>query len=98
MTDIPQNEVASAEEAAPMHAAVERRALAEFWFYFSENRGAVIGLVVFLALILVALLAPVIAPYGPNVQDRNALLVPPARTAFQSPSASRASFTGYQSA
>ena len=77
MTDIPQNEVASAEEAAPMHAAVERRALAEFWFYFSENRGAVIGLVVFLALILVALLAPVIAPYGPNVQDRNALLVPP---------------------
>ena len=76
MTDIPQNEVASAEEAAPMHAAVERRALAEFWFYFSENRGAVIGLWVFVALVLIALFAPLIAPHSPNQQYRDALLVP----------------------
>ena len=30
-------------------AQMRRQMLAEFWFYFSENRGAVIGLVVFVA-------------------------------------------------
>ncbi len=54
-----------------------RAMLAEFWFYFSENRGAVIGLYVFLALIAIALLAPLIAPHAPNEQFRDALLVPP---------------------
>ena len=51
--------------------------LAEFWFYFSENRGAVIGLWVFVALVLIALFAPLIAPHSPNQQYRDALLVPP---------------------
>jgi dipeptide transport system permease protein len=51
--------------------------LAEFWFYFSENRGAVIGLYAFLALIAIALLAPLIAPHAPTEQFRDALLVPP---------------------
>ncbi|MGS1094993.1 ABC transporter permease subunit [Aquamicrobium terrae] len=50
----------------------------EFWFYFSENRGAVIGLWVFIALVIVALLAPWIAPHGPAAQFRDAVLVPPA--------------------
>ncbi len=54
-----------------------RAMLAEFWFYFSENRGAVIGLYVFLALIALALLAPLIAPHAPTEQFRDALLVPP---------------------
>ena len=54
-----------------------RRQLAEFWFYFSENRGAVIGLVVFLLLVVVALAAPLIAPHAPNAQYRDAVLVPP---------------------
>ena len=54
-----------------------RAMLAEFWFYFSENRGAVTGLYVFLALIAIALLAPLIAPHLPNEQFRDALLVPP---------------------
>jgi dipeptide transport system permease protein len=54
-----------------------RRRLAEFWFYFSENRGAVIGLVVFLLLVIVALAAPLIAPHAPNAQYRDAVLVPP---------------------
>ena len=31
-------------------AQMRRQMLAEFWFYFSENRGAVIGLFVFVAL------------------------------------------------
>ena len=52
-------------------------AIAEFWHYFSENRGAVIGLWVFLALIVVAIFAPVIAPHDPTAQARDALLVPP---------------------
>ncbi len=52
-------------------------ALAEFWHYFSENRGAVIGLWVFLALILIAILAPLIAPHDPTAQARDALLMPP---------------------
>jgi dipeptide transport system permease protein len=54
-----------------------RAMLAEFWFYFSENRGAVIGLYVFLALIAIALLAPLIAPHSPTEQFRDALLLPP---------------------
>ena len=57
--------------------SANRAVLAEFWFYFRENRGAVIGLVVFLALIAIALLAPLIAPHDPNQQYRDALLLPP---------------------
>ena len=54
-----------------------RRQLAEFWFYFSENRGAVIGLAFFLVLVVVALAAPLIAPHAPNAQFRDAVLLPP---------------------
>ena len=52
--------------------------LQEFWFYFSENRGAVAGLFVVISLVLVALLADVIAPYDPHEQYRDHLLQPPA--------------------
>src|SRR5690606_31411115 len=48
-----------------------------FWYYFSANRGAVIGLAVFILLVIVALLAPLIAPHLPNAQYRDAVLVPP---------------------
>lgn len=51
--------------------------LREFWYYFSVNRGAVIGLVVFSILLIVAIFAPLIAPYAPDVQFRDALLRPP---------------------
>ncbi len=61
------------------HIPSERgRLLREFWFYFSENRGAVIGLVVFALLVLVAIFAPLIAPHNPIQQYRQFLLVPPA--------------------
>ncbi|MFK8033550.1 MAG: ABC transporter permease subunit [Hyphomicrobiales bacterium] len=53
------------------------RMLKEFWFYFSENRGAVMGLWVFLALVFIAIAAPLIAPHAPNNQFRDALLQPP---------------------
>jgi ABC-type antimicrobial peptide transport system permease subunit len=52
--------------------------LREFWFYFSVNRGAVIGLVVFILLVLTAIFAHWIAPHSPIQQYRDALLVPPA--------------------
>lgn len=51
--------------------------LKEFWSYFSENRGAVVGLVFFVAVIIVALLADYIAPHLPNQQYREAFLQPP---------------------
>lgn len=53
-------------------------ALAEFWYYFSRNKGAVIGLIVFVAILLIAIFAPLVAPYNPDAQFRNALLAPPA--------------------
>jgi dipeptide transport system permease protein len=61
---------------APVDAS-RRRQLAEFWYYFSENRGAVIGFWVFVLLIFIALLAPLVAPHAPNAQYRDAVLVPP---------------------
>jgi dipeptide transport system permease protein len=51
--------------------------LREFWYYFSLNRGAVIGLFVFITLVLIAIAAPLIAPHSPIQQYRDALLVPP---------------------
>jgi dipeptide transport system permease protein len=62
---------------APTQDPSSARRLAEFWYYFSENRGAVIGLVVFAILVVVAVLAPLIAPHAPNAQYRDAVLVPP---------------------
>ncbi len=52
--------------------------LREFWRYFRENRGAVIGLYVFAAFVALALFANFIAPYDPTVQNRAATLLPPA--------------------
>ncbi|KQU75308.1 peptide transporter [Aminobacter sp. DSM 101952] len=54
-----------------------RARLAEFWYYFSENRGAVVGLVFFIFLVLLAIFAPLIAPHDPTQQYRDAVLVPP---------------------
>mgnify|MGYP001182311384 FL=1 len=62
---------------APTQDPSSARRFAEFWYYFSENRGAVIGLVVFAILVVVAVLAPLIAPHAPNAQYRDAVLVPP---------------------
>ncbi|EEX08088.1 probable D,D-dipeptide transport system permease protein DdpC [Ruegeria lacuscaerulensis ITI-1157] len=52
-------------------------ALREFWYYFRENRGAVIGLYVFSALVLIAVFAGLIAPHDPTAQNRAATLLPP---------------------
>ena len=49
----------------------------EFWQAFAVNRGALAGLAVIVLLLLVALLAPVIAPYAPDLTDPSAFLRPP---------------------
>jgi dipeptide transport system permease protein len=51
--------------------------LREFWSYFSENRGAVAGLIVIVTIVLMALLADLIAPHSPIEQYRDHLLQPP---------------------
>ena len=58
-------------------SAIRRQMLAEFWFYFRQNRGAVAGLVVFVLLVLTAIFAPVLAPHDPTTQYRDAFLLPP---------------------
>ena len=69
-TTVPDSIVQSSRSA-------RRAMLAEFWHYFSENRGAVIGLVVLALLALAAISAPLISPHPPNAQYRDAILLPP---------------------
>lgn len=65
--------------AEPASSAPERPGrFREFWHYFSENRGAVIGLCVVVAFLLIAIFADVLAPYSPSAQHRQHLLQPPA--------------------
>ncbi len=52
--------------------------IAEFWRDFSENRGAVAGLVIIAAITIVALFADVFAPHSPIEQFREATRMPPA--------------------
>jgi dipeptide transport system permease protein len=64
--------------AASVPTGGRQRVFAEFWHYYSMNTGAVIGLFVFTALVLVAIFAPLVAPHSPDEQFRDALLAPPA--------------------
>lgn len=52
-----------------------------FWRDFRRNKGAVAGLALIAAVVLAALGAPLLAPYAPHDQFRDAFLVPPAWTA-----------------
>jgi len=67
----------SATAAKPAGVKVPPSALREFWGYFSQNRGAVIGLVIICLIVLSAIFADVIAPHSPIEQFRDATLVPP---------------------
>jgi len=51
--------------------------LTEFWRYFRENRGAVIGLVFMVCVVVLAVFAPLFAPHPPDQQFRDTLLAPP---------------------
>lgn len=59
-------------------AAIRRRQLTEFWFYFSRNKGAVVGLAIFALMVVTAIFADWLAPHSPTLQYRDALLLPPA--------------------
>lgn len=56
---------------------VRAERLREFWHYFSENNGAVAGLIVVLVLVLLAIFADLVAPHSPVQQYREAFLRPP---------------------
>src|SRR5688500_4641804 len=72
------SDTAVLDQVAQSSRSARRAMLAEFWHYFSENRGAVLGLGIFILLVAAALLAPLIAPHPPNMQVRDATLLPPA--------------------
>jgi dipeptide transport system permease protein len=65
-------------EIAPIVSTRRLAGLREFWHYFSQSRGALIGLIVFALLILVALCAPLISPHDPVEQYKQYFLLPPA--------------------
>lgn len=66
-----------AEEIAAATPAAVPSPLAEFWHYFSRNKGAVGGLAVIVLIALVSIFADFVAPHSPIVQYRDALLTPP---------------------
>ena len=51
--------------------------LREFWHYFSQNNGAVAGLVIVIAMVILAVFAPVVAPHSPILTNNAAFLRPP---------------------
>ncbi len=63
--------ISPAASMAPPHP------LKEFWDYFSENKGAVTGLVFIVFVTFLAIFADFIAPHGPFEQYRDAFLRPP---------------------
>lgn len=58
-----ENERAAEEQAKA--AQRTRGPIADFWFRFARNRGAVVGLAILLVVIAVAVLAPVLFPRDP---------------------------------
>lgn len=50
----------------------------EFWYYFRQNKGAVIGLAFIAIVSFACIFAPFVAPFDPIEQNRSALLLPPA--------------------
>lgn len=51
--------------------------LANVWIEFKRSHLAVFGLVILGLFLLITLLAPIITPYNPNLQNTNAILLPP---------------------
>src|ERR1700739_837316 len=66
--------------ASPLEEPSEAPApgtLREFWRSYAQSRGALAGLALIVALVLLALFADFISPHPPNEQYRQFTLVPP---------------------
>lgn len=61
-----------------MNPPAPKTPLQEFWYYFTRNKGAVIGLAFIAVVFFVSVFADFIAPFDPIAQNRSALLLPPA--------------------
>lgn len=72
-----KNETPHTTDQTPSHT----HPLLEFWHFFSQNRGAVLGLILIIIFVFVALLADIIAPHPPYEQYRDHLRVSPFWTA-----------------
>ncbi|MBG6243974.1 dipeptide ABC transporter permease DppC [Candidatus Symbiopectobacterium sp. 'North America'] len=64
-------------EPAVDNAPVPMTPLQEFWHYFKRNKGAVVGLVYVVLMLIIAIGANVLASHAPAEQFRDALLRPP---------------------
>jgi len=71
------NNASVSVENTPRSTSAFRRSLAEFWFYFSESKTAVLGLAFLVGIIFMAIFADFIAPHDPAVQYRECLEQPP---------------------
>ena len=71
MSAVTASQLPATTAGAPAHP------VKEFWGYFKANKGAVGGLVVVVLVLLMALFAPLIAPYAPNLTDNAVFLKPP---------------------
>lgn len=69
------NEAKSQQKALKQPAP--RTPFREFWFYFRQNKGAVLGLTFIVVVAFVAIFASFIAPHAPTEQFRGQLLMPP---------------------
>jgi dipeptide transport system permease protein len=69
------HDAAITEESAPTREASAWR---EFWSAYRQSRGAMVGLTLVIALIVLAIFAAVVSPHPPNEQYREFTLAPPA--------------------
>jgi dipeptide transport system permease protein len=70
--------MAHTTEITPVVSTRRFAGLTEIWHYFAQSRGAVLGLIIVVALLLVAAFAPWLAPHDPVVQFKPHFLLPPA--------------------
>jgi dipeptide transport system permease protein len=71
-------DVAAAMPSIAVVSSAPPGPLRSFWNAFTENPGAVVGLAVVVLIAVMAIFAPLIAPYDPLEQYRDAFKLPPA--------------------
>jgi dipeptide transport system permease protein len=76
-SSIPEFATPAEVVASSVTGGAPRGPLAEFWYYFRENAGAVAGLVIIVVVALAAIFAPLVAPHAPWEQYREHFLRPP---------------------